>query len=233
MNKPIVLTEYPKSGGSWITSLLGEALGIPKRDIYMRPGFSLFDATDHPWYRDGARFDFPRQSVIKSHELPVSTLIDFDASYVHLARDGRDVIVSRWFFEKDFMVKNGITESFDKDFDSYVEEVATEWSEYVSAWSATPATNLRYEDFLNTPEVALGFAIKELTGVDMPTSVLEYAVSTHTKGRFSESLSKTFKHNTFVRRGVAGDWENHFSQKNADCFRSIAKDAMAKLGYSI
>jgi hypothetical protein len=114
-----------------------------------------------------------------------------------------------------------------------VEEVAIEWSEYIMAWSATPATTLRYEDFLNTPETTLGFAIKELTEVDMPTSVLDYAVSTHTKRRFAESLSKTFKHNTFVRRGVAGDWANHFSQKNADCFRAIARDAMAKLGYSI
>jgi hypothetical protein len=232
MNKPIILTEYPKSGGSWITSMLGEALGIAKRDIYMRPGFNLFDTTHHPWYKDGAALDFPTQSVIKSHDLPDSKLIDFDASYAHLVRDGRDVIVSRWFFDKDFMVKNGITTSFDKDFDSYVEETATDWSQYVTAWSATPVVSLRYEDFLAAPDTALGKAIERLTGVEMPASVLRYAVEAHTKKRFAESLGKTFRHNTFVRRGVAGDWENHFSPKNLDSFRAIAKDAMELLGYA-
>jgi hypothetical protein len=233
MKKPIVLTEYPKSGGSWITSILGEALGIPKRDIYMRPGFNLFDATDHPWYKDGAAFDFPSQSVIKSHELPSSNIIDFDADYLHLVRDGRDVIVSRWFFDKDFMVKNGIAASFDQNFDDYVEEKATEWTSYVLAWSNTGTLTVRYEDFLAEPEAALGSVLKRILGVNFPQSLLQVAVAAYTKEKFAKSFSKTFKYNTFVRRGVAGDWNNHFSKRNIDCFASIAGEAMSSLGYAL
>lgn len=233
MEAPIVLTEYPKSGGSWITSLIGEALHIPRRDIYMRPGFDLFDTTNHPWYKNGAPLDFPVRSVIKSHELPGSTLIDFEANYLHLVRDGRDVIVSRWFFDKDFLVKNGITASFDKNFDDYVEEKAAEWSAYVLAWAGTGTSTIRYEDFLSAPEAALGSVIEKISGIRFPQTALEDVVAMYTREKFAESLSKTFKHNTFVRKGVAGDWAKHFSQRNSDCFASVAGNAMALLGYAL
>jgi hypothetical protein len=233
MNKPIIVTEYPKSGGSWITSMIGEALGLFKRDIYMRSGFNLFDTTDHPWYQNRAALDFPKASVIKSHELPDSKLIDFDATFVHLVRDGRDVIVSRWFFDKDFMVKNGIVSSFDRKFDDYVEEKAIEWTRYVTTWSNFGVSTIRYEDFLSEPHSALGNAVKKISGVNMPSSILKHSISVNTKQKFSESLSKTFQHNTFVRKGIAGDWRNHFSQRNVECFNSVAKEAMSLFGYPL
>jgi hypothetical protein len=233
MDKSIILTEYPKSGGNWITSLIGEALNIPRRDIYMRPGFDQFETTHHPWYKNGAALDFPTPSIIKSHELPGSALIDFEADYVHLVRDGRDVIVSRWFFDKDFLVKNGITASFDKNFDDYVEEKAIEWSSYILAWANTDTLTIRYEDFLNAPGANLGAVVQKISGITLPQSALENVVAMYTKEKLAESLSKTFKHNTFVRKGIAGDWMNHFSQRNSDCFASVASEAMALLGYTL
>jgi hypothetical protein len=233
IDKPIVLTEYPKSGGSWITSLIGDAFAIPKRDIYIRPGFDLFDISNHPWYKGGELFDFPTRSVIKSHELPESQAIDFDATYLHVVRDGRDVIVSRWFFDKDFMVKNGIVSSFDVDFDSYLEEKATEWAAYVNAWLDRKVVTVKYEDFLSAPEASLSATIKAVTGVDLPRSDIASAVAQHTKEKFAASLGKTFKHNTFVRKGVAGDWKNHFSAFHSERFAAIAGDAMRRLGYPL
>jgi hypothetical protein len=233
MKNPIILTEYPKSGGSWISSMIGDALGLPKRDIYIRPGFDLFDASEHPWYKNGSSFDFPKLCVIKSHELPNSELINFDANFLHLVRDGRDVIVSKWFFDKEFMIKNGITNSFAKNFDDYVEETAAAWSDYIKAWSDTQVTTIRYEDFLANTDGKLGATIKSITGIEMPPSLLQHVVLANTKEKFAESLKKTFQHNTFVRKGVAGDWRNHFSQRNIDCFQSIAGDAMSLLGYPL
>ncbi|WP_084168754.1 sulfotransferase domain-containing protein [Paraburkholderia acidipaludis] len=233
MKNPIILTEYPKSGGSWVSSMIGDALGLPKRDIYMRPGFNLFNASEHPWYKNGAPFDFPALCVIKSHELPDSELVNFDANFLHLVRDGRDVIVSKWFFDKEFMVKNGITTTFTKNFDDYVEETATAWSDYIKAWQNMQITTVRYEDFLADAGTALGATIKAITGISMPASLLQNVVLANTKEKFAESLSKTFQHNTFVRRGIAGDWRNHFSQRNIDCFRSIAGNAMSLLGYRL
>jgi len=164
IDKPIVVTEFPKSGGSWVTSMLGDVLGVPQRDIYVNPGFDLFDIKKHPWYAGSNDLDFPRCSVIKSHEFPRSGLIDFDAKYVHLVRDGRDVVVSKWHFEKYFCVNNGITTSFDIDFDVYVKKTAAEWANYVEAWRASSVLLVRYEDFLQEPAECLGRLIKSLIG---------------------------------------------------------------------
>ena len=233
MNKPIILTEYPKSGGSWIVSMIGDALDIPKRDIYVRPGFDLFEIAKHPWYVGAESLNFPSKSIIKSHELPDSSLIDFTATYIHLVRDGRDVIVSKWFFDKDFCVNNHITSSFNKSFDDYVEEIAQEWTKYILTWANKDVLTFHYEDFLFEPEKLLSGLLRQVYGYDIQKTILQEAVYKNTKENFSDSLNKTFKHNTFVRKAISGDWKNYFSKKNIDSFNNVASEAMSLLGYKL
>lgn len=231
IKKPIVVTEYPKSGGSWITSMLGDILEVPKRDIYVRENFDLFDLSDHPWYKDAADLSFPDKSVIKSHELPDSPLIDFDATFIHLVRDGRDVVISKWFFEKEFCVKNGILTSFEKNFNDYVLETAKEWSSYIKSWSGRAHIMIRYEDFLTSPEITLKTLVSQVTEDFFPDDQFQKTVAKFSKSNFSSSLNKTFKHNTFVRKGISGDWKNYFSQTTTNLFKSSADDALVLLGY--
>ncbi len=101
----IVVAEYPKSGGTWIVSVLGDALGLPKRDIYVSDEYKSFDVRKHPWYKNAPDLVLPDACVIKSHELPNSDLHSFP---MRLVRDGRDVVVSRFFYDRDFCVANGI-----------------------------------------------------------------------------------------------------------------------------
>jgi len=191
----------------------------------------LFDIKKHPWYAGSNDLDFPRCSVIKSHEFPRSGLIDFDAKYVHLVRDGRDVVVSKWHFEKYFCVNNGITTSFDIDFDVYVKKTAAEWANYVEAWRASSVLLVRYEDFLQEPAECLGRLIKSLIGSDVKKDMLERTVDRFSKENFARALGKAFRHNTFVRKGVAGDWVNHFSEKNIADFKAVAGETLLSLRY--
>lgn len=212
--------------------MVGDALQIPCRDIYMRSGFDLFDGKKHPWYQDADEFDFPVQCVIKSHEKPNSGAIDFDVTQVHLFRDGRDVVVSKYFFDKDFCVKNGITSSFEDDFDNFVEKTSYEWASYVRAWrEGSTASSIQYEQFLADPAREIGALIFKIFGENLDRSYLDCVVSRFTRAKFSASLDAAFSHNTFVRKGVAGDWRNHFSEKNVSAFKSIAGDALIDLGY--
>jgi len=212
--------------------MLGEALAVPCRDIYMQPGFSLFDFEKHPWYKDAASLEIPRKCVIKSHELPDSEAIDSDATMIHLVRDGRDVIVSKFFYETEFCVKNGITAAVEFDFDEYVERTALEWSHYVSSWSAVDnLVTIRYEDFVLDPARALGELLTKQFGVSLDPERLVAVANKFTKAKFAASLDAAFAHNTFVRKGVAGDWVNHFSDKNRDTYQAVAGRAHATLGY--
>lgn len=230
--KPIVVSEFPKSGGSWIVSMLGKAIGVPCRDIYVQPGFDLFDFRQHPWYRDVDVPDHPTQSVIKSHELPGSAAVTFDAQQVHLVRDGRDVIVSKYFFERDFCVKNGILESFDQTFGAFVERESRAWANYVTCWLEQPEViTIRYESFLADPVGELGDLVTVLTGVVLDREYLVDVVAQFTRERFAASLDSAFKHNTFVRKGIRGDWMNHFGEEDVQAFQAGAGDVLCRLGY--
>ncbi|EDX85405.1 Sulfotransferase domain superfamily [Synechococcus sp. PCC 7335] len=230
-DQPIVVTEFPKSGGSWISSMLGEVLSLPNRDIYVQPGFDLFDIASHPWYSQADALDIPPQCVVKSHELPHSSLINFDATYIHLIRDGRDVAVSKWFFDQKFCVDNGIRTALPTNFYEYVIKTAAEWSSYVNSWLQQSVITVRYEDFLAAPVQSLGNLLAQMGYEERPLVTLEACVAKFSKKNFSASFDKTFKHNTFVRKGIAGDWVNHFNHHHVDGFKSVANDTLLLLEY--
>ena len=231
--KPLVVTEYPKSGGTWLTSMLGTLFNWPCRDIYVREGFSQFDISKHPWYRDASALDFPERCVVKSHELPESGLIDFDATFIHLYRDGRDVTVSKYFFEKQFLVRNEIVASFEKSFPDFVSATAAEWAAYVRSWTKGNAIQVAYEALLRDTATTLARVVSEIPGAAASRDEIAGAVAANTKARLSASLADTFKHNTFVRKGVEGDWRNYFSDEDTRVFESLAGAELTVLGYSL
>ncbi len=226
----IVVTEYPKSGGTWVTSMLGDALSLPKRDIYVGDGYKVFNIHMHPWYVGETRLGLTESCVIKSHELPKSPLVSFPARFIHLVRDGRDVVVSKYLYEKDFCVSNGIYGQFDVPFDKYVTRVAEEWYTYVTSWLDVAPSYYKYEDFLHAPFDCLRRILDALS-IAVPDSQISYAVENNTKERLKAALDMTFKFNTFVRTATSGDWVNYFDAAHESAFKKIAGDALVRLGY--
>ncbi len=225
----IIIAEYPKSGGSWFVSMLGDALGIPKRDIYVDENYTSFDVKRHPWYI-GDKLALTKSCVIKSHEYPESPLHNFPAKYVHLIRDGRDVVVSKYFYEKNFCVNNGILKSFNMSFDDYVAKIASEWKHYVNSWSSKNVVICKYENLLECTENEI-IKTFELLEISVPKHKIENSINNNTKDKLKESTKELFKDNTFVRKGISGDWANHFSDKNKNDFKLIAGDLLMELGY--
>ncbi len=227
----IVITEYPKSGGTWVVGMVGDALDLPKRDIYVTDSYTAFDVRKHPWYAGAPNLNLSESCVIKSHELPGSPLIGPDMKIVHLVRDGRDVVVSRYFYERDFCVANGIYREFNETLDDYVPRVAREWNDYVIAWLDAGVPYFRYEDFLCEPATALRSLLRCLNS-EPPEPAVRGAIESNTKEKLRASLARAFTHNTFVRKAAAGDWRNHFGGGHISDFRSAAAEAMGRLGYA-
>ena len=231
----VVVVEYPKSGGSWVVGVLADALGLPKRDIYIGDGVrTAFDLATHPWYAGAASRDVSHACVVKSHELPDSPLTrrvsQPGTATVHLIRDGRDVTVSKYFFERDFCVRNGILPSFDLSFGAYVAKTAAEWRAFVSAWSGRANVECRYEAFLEDP-VAAAMTVLDAVGRPVAVEAVRAAVAANTRERFARSLDATFAHNTFVRVGRSGDWANHFGPADRAAFARAAGELLRSLGY--
>ncbi len=226
----ILVVEYPKSGGTWLVSMLGDTLSLQKRDLYVREGFNLFNIKSHPWYENSSDLDMDGPCVIKSHELPGSPLHNFHAKIIHLIRDGRDVVVSKYFYEKEFCVQNGLIEKFNFSFDEYIEKTASEWAQYVSAWLAKNAVVCRYEDLCRTPGPTLTKLLSALH-LHVPADKLHSAINANSRERLSNSLSKAFPHNTFVRSAKPGDWMHFFKDHHKKIFRICAGDLLRVLAY--
>lgn len=231
ISRRIIVAEYPKSGGSWLVSMLSSLFELPARDIYVSGDKFLpgFDIRQHPWYAGGGSFTCDGDCVIKSHELPGSERHSGDARTIHLVRDGRDVVVSKYYFDKDFMRLNGIDGSFDKSFDEFLAQTAGEWSRYVGAWLANGAILCRYEDLLaDAPRELDRLAVA--LGLE-PENDPESAALAHTRENMRASFAHMFKHNTFVRKATAGDWKAHFTPHHKSRFKSIAGDTLVALAY--
>jgi len=226
----IVVAEYPKSGGSWLVSMIGNTLSIPKRDIYVKTGFDRFDIREHPWYKDAPSLELTDSCIIKSHEYPDSKLHDFPAQFIHLIRDGRDVVMSKYYYEKEFCVKNGIRASFDIPLDKYIENVAAEWARYELAWLDADVVECRYEELLEDAFSTLKSLLERLR-IQATAEAINNGIQTNTREKMRDSFKRTFKHNTFVRKGIAGDWKNNFAQKHKEIFKSVAGEVLIMLRY--
>ena len=233
----IIVAEYPKSGGTWIVGMLGDALQLPKRDIYindqhpwLEDSSKGIDLRKHPWFIDSTSLSLTDSCVIKSHELPHSSLTEFPARFIHLVRDGRDVVVSKYFYEKDFCVANGIYERFDVPFENYIMQVTLEWRNYVLAWMKCGVATIRYEDFLQDTPSTLR-AVLDGLGLTVGDAELQQAIDANTKAKLKQALDKAHKYNTFIRKGVSGDWEHYFNRENVRTFKDLAGDILIQLGY--
>lgn len=224
----IIVAEYPKSGGSWLCNLLGELLQIPARDIYVDANNPAPHILTHPWYNKGNDFGLTSSCVIKSHEKFGSQLHDFEHLTVHLVRDGRDVTVSKYYFEKDFNVLNGFCEKFDIPFNVFLTETALEWAEYICSWHDKQQVLCTYEEMINNPVPTLQKLGHEL-GFSFQQKDIVSALEMHSKENMRASL-KMFK-GDFVRKGIVGDWINMFDSTSKYIFKKHAGNLLIELGY--
>jgi hypothetical protein len=92
-------------------------------------------------------------------------------------------------------------------------------------------TEVRYEDLLERPhrevERLLGFL-----GVDTRESVVERCVVSASFEKLSRGRERGQEDPTsFYRKGVAGDWKNHFTQEDRRVFKEEAGGLLIRLGY--
>lgn len=209
-------------------SLLGELLRIPVRDIYVDPCNPAPFIARHPWYKGQDDFGIPLSCVIKSHEKPGSHLHNFDHMTIHLIRDGRDVVTSKFYFEKDFCVLNGLHEKFDTPFNVFLAQTVSEWSDYIYSWKNRHIVECNYENLMTDPIRCLQNIGHKLGYYFSPEDVVS-ALHTHSKENMRASLS--FFKGDFVRKGIIGDWKHLFDDTSTYIFKKHAGEILVELGY--
>jgi LPS sulfotransferase NodH len=92
-------------------------------------------------------------------------------------------------------------------------------------------TEVRYEDLLERPneevERLLGFL-----GVDTEETLVERCVSSASFEKLSKGRERGQEDpSSFYRKGVAGDWKNHFTEEDRRVFKEEAGELLIRLGY--
>ncbi len=145
------------------------------------------------------------------------------AKLIVIYRDGRDVVVSDSFFTRDY---GGQAFSFENA---------------VRAWRKDMEAQFRYAEAHGIHACSYESLLTD--GRDVVRSLLDYLDLPCDEALLTRLLDRSsFRYYTgrdpgqenrkrFYRKGIAGDWENHFSAEDKRIFKQIAGDLLIQLGY--
>ena len=224
-NNSILLTEYPKSGGSWLGEMLSDLTGI-----------------------DFPRNRFPSlktQSIFHGHYLPKYG-VQKNKKVICLVRDGRDVAVSYYFHQLFLNDKTSLNKKEIKYYTSLygfenVNDVKTNmpkfisylnshvpskffhflfpgtWSEFYKQWVKYSNENsnvlfVKYENLRLEPLIELKKILNFLEVENVSDGRIQQIIKKHSFKAKAKRKSGTENRKSFMRKGIIGDWKNYFNQ---------------------
>jgi hypothetical protein len=227
---------YPKSGTTWLCNLMSSYLDVPFVRNYRLP--VLMPCVVHSHW-------------LPSHRLPRT---------IYVVRDGRDVLVSRYFYEaravraprnprggrlrrERFARLYGPQVDLDDARANLPKFIADEmtapqltgvnWPEHVRRWLAQPGERVavvRYEALHADVCAALGPAFEQLTGQPTDRDYLRLAAD---RFDFAAQARRNQLRDdaALMRTGAVGGWRDHFTDEARAVFDRHAGDLLRELNY--
>lgn len=155
--------------------------------------------------------------------------------YLHIIRDGRDVAVSGWFHN--LRTEKDTFQRMHTSFTDFANNIAITWKGKVLQARNFGRSNphryfeLRYEDLHQNPKSTIENILRFL-GVDSSERAVAMCQESGSFKKLSNGRDNGQEDRTsFFRKGIVGDWKNHFDQDGLVTFDLHAKDLLAELGY--
>lgn len=230
------VSEYQKSGGTWLGGMIADVLQIPFPQHNLLPMACTCVVHNH-W-----RFD-PRLRRV-----------------FYLYRDGRDVMTSLYFHRmRDIRQAReaGETSAMDRAYgklfganydlddsrgnmDRFIAHelenpVGTRapWHVHVDEWAfdRPHVVTVSYEELKADAAAALCRIIPQHTGQELDPLKAKATAEKFTFARQTGRKAGTEDRASFRRKGVTGDWINHFDRAAAERFEASCGDTLRRLGY--
>ncbi len=159
-----------------------------------------------------------------------------NAKFIHITRDGRDVCVSGWFHNQR-QAKPGFLKNF-PNLNTYIQyTVKQHWLPYIQNAQQFGQQypqqyhELRYED-LHTDPINQTRAMLTFLGMDDSEDAVEKCLEAGSFKKLTEGRTRGEEDKaSFFRKGVIGDWQNHFDDSNIATYQAAAGNLPKKLGY--
>lgn len=238
---------------SWMANLSAEeGLRIARRamiEALMRAGAARAGKPEFAVLIDKSAYSYSRFAAELHGLFP-------EAWFIDIVRDGRDVAVSDVFM----ILAKGLGSHFPAENHEHIDRArvfhverrgervplfnewllrrsAREWAEAVAGSAVAKRLFgeryicFRYEDLLADPRQVI-LAIRML-GLDASEEVVARCVAAGSFAALSGGRTAGQSDpSSFFRKGVAGDWRNHFTDADRQVFKQVAGETLIALGYA-
>ncbi|NUO80934.1 sulfotransferase [candidate division KSB1 bacterium] len=146
------------------------------------------------------------------------------AKLLVIYRDGRDVVTSSRFFTENHLKRNSWS------LPSSIMKWRSEIEAQLQYGESHGLFTCAYEDLLANSAVVVQrlFNFLALPQDDhLLTNILQRTSFKSMTGRNAGEEAR----DRFIRKGVSGDWQNHFTAEDKNTFKELAGDLLIKLGY--
>lgn len=226
------LVSFPRSGSTWVRFLLTNL--IWRREVLSATVRRVIPGVHIRRDRDLKRVPPPR--LLKSH-CPLNPRYP---QVVYIVRDGRDVAVSYYYRRLTHgFVYRSFSDFLERFLDGRVGSHGT-WQDHVQGWllrrsEQMPLLLVRFED-LKADTAGQLARLSDFLNISYGQKDLEEAVrsASFSSMRQMEEARKPRldEGDKFAtRKGIVGDWQQHFSAQDEALFWEKAGEAMRLVGY--
>jgi hypothetical protein len=234
-----LVCEFPRSGGTWFGKMAAETIQIPYPEHCVLPiGFPAvihnhwtFDpGFRRAWYvcRDG------RDVMVSLYFHATRFLSQPDTPVGRSARTTLEKILGKDFDPAD---SRGNMAAFIRHrFAHPQQSFRANWRDHVMGWvgGANPRPHVhvvKYESLLTDPVTTVSTAVEWACGQSASNWIVTRTIEKHSMARQTGRQPGAEDRGSFIRKGIAGDWINHFTAETAIEFDRLAGDALVALGY--
>jgi len=244
-SQPILfIAGLPKSGSTWIEKMVSSYEGYHEYLLPAVTNYELHTGGSHDFELPVDMFDTMKHMLLVTkmhiHGSPnnVSVLRDNAINYVVLHRDLRDVAVSYHFYVRNTPWhpehKRYRSKTVQDGLELFSNRLLPAYIDWVRSWkrNADPdnSIQIRYEDMLEDP-VAGMTRIATLFNLDASAQTIHDVVELHSFKKMSGGRdSGDSSANAFARKGVSGDWKNHFTAKLREQYGHLLCDFLIETG---
>lgn len=219
--REVIVNAYPKSGVTWLMHLVCDLLEGQHQDTQQMEPLSYGHPVTSDWLIRKNHYPYWSQAIpyVKGKTVVMSQ------------RDPRDVVVSAMCYRKTTDLKQAIGVMIQSHYVDYLES----WLKPKEPLKVKKLIITRYEWLHNDPtelaQIFISMTDMPLWGGLIPDEAIERAKIAIERQSFPNMVKQLGGDRHFMRKGIVGDWRNHFDRETAQMFNVHFGQFMLEQGY--